>query len=53
MDKISRDFFWKKFDNIKSQPMVPWDKTCHPKKLGGLGLRKMEAINNAFLCKLM
>ena len=32
--------------------MVSWDKICHPKKLGGLGLRKMEAVNSAFMSKL-
>ena len=32
--------------------MVSWDKICHPKKSGGLGLRKMEAITSAFLSKL-
>ena len=32
--------------------MVSWDKICRPKKSGGLGLRKMKAINSAFLSKL-
>ena len=32
--------------------MVSWDKICRPKKVGGLGLRKMEAVNSAFMSKL-
>ena len=32
--------------------MVSWDKICQPKKAKGLGLRKMEAVNCAFLNKL-
>ena len=32
--------------------MVSWDKVCRPKKAGGLGLRKMEVVNSAFLKKL-
>ena len=32
--------------------MVAWDKVCQPKSLGGLGLRKTEAVNLAFQAKL-
>ena len=32
--------------------MVAWDKICQPKNLGGLGLRKTEAVNLAFQAKL-
>ena len=52
IDKISRDFFWKKSHENKGMHMVSWDKICQPKKAGGLGLRKMEAVNSAFLSKL-
>jgi len=52
IDKISREFFWKKSTSLRGLPMVSWDKICRPKKSGGLGLRKMEAINSTFLSKL-
>jgi len=52
VDKICRNFFWKKSDVNNGLPMVSWDKICRPKKAGGLGLRKMEAVNSAFLSKL-
>ena len=32
--------------------MVAWGKVCTPKKLGGLGLRKMAAVDCAYQCKL-
>jgi len=32
--------------------MIAWDKICQPKKLGGLWLKKTEAVNLAFQCKL-
>jgi len=46
IDKISRDFFWKKYVNIRGLPIVSWNKICRPKQSGGLGLRKTEAVNN-------
>jgi len=52
IDRISRNFFWQKSGDSKGLPMVSWDKICRPKKAGGLGLRKMEAVNSAFLSKL-
>ena len=51
LDRINRDFLWKKSRTKKGLPMVSWDKICGSKKIGGLGLRKTEAVNNAFLCK--
>ena len=32
--------------------MIYWDKICRPKRTGGLGLRKMAAVNSVFLSKL-
>jgi len=52
VDRICRNFFWKKADCNNGLSMVSWDKICRPKKFGGLGLRKMEAVNSAFLSKL-
>ena len=48
IDKVNRDFFWKKTGNIKGLPMISWDKIYRPKKSGGLGLRKIEAVNSIF-----
>jgi len=52
LDRIHRDFFWKTSPAAKGLPLVAWDKICRPKKLRGLGLRKIAAVNTAFLAKL-
>lgn len=30
---------------------MAWEQICSPKQYGGLGLRKMELMNKALLCK--
>jgi len=52
IDMISKDFFWKKSNGNTGLSMVSWDKVCRPKKAGRLVLRKIEAVNSAFLSKL-
>jgi len=52
IDELSRDFFWKKSVDNHGLPMISWDKVCRPKRAGGLGLRKLVAVNSAFLSKL-
>ena len=53
LDKCNREFFWKKYNIEKGMPLIAWDKVCRPKSQGGLGLRKTEAVNKAFQCKLV
>ena len=38
LDQINCDFFWKNSNSNKGIPLIAWDKICHPKKFGGLGL---------------
>ena len=52
IDRLNREFFWKKSNTEKGLPMVAWDTICRPKQRGGLGLRKTVAVNNAYQCKL-
>jgi len=51
IDRINRNFFWNKIDPNKVLPMAFLNKICRPTQLGGLGLRKTEAVNSAFLRK--
>jgi len=48
LDRINRDFLWKKSNTEKGLHLIAWDKICMPKVKGGLGLRKAKAINKAF-----
>jgi len=43
-----RNFFLENIEHNKAVPMVSWDKIFRPKKVGGLGLLKIEAINDSF-----
>jgi len=52
IDRVGREFFWKKNNTEKGLPLVAWDKVCRPKEYGGLGLRKTAEVNQAFQSKL-
>ena len=52
IDKINRQFFWKRFNTDSGLPLVGWDKICRPKQEGGIGLHKISAINLAYQAKL-
>lgn len=53
LDKINRIFFWNKEQDKKGMNMVSWNKICMPQNLGGVGLRKAEAVNKAMQMKLL
>jgi len=52
IDRVSREFFWKKNNTEKGLLLVAWDKICQPKQNGGIGLRKTVAVNRAYQSKL-
>ncbi|KAK2640989.1 hypothetical protein Ddye_022752 [Dipteronia dyeriana] len=45
LDKINRDFLWGSNLDKRKIHLVKWDTMCLPKKLGGLGIRKMKWMN--------
>ncbi|KAK9749825.1 hypothetical protein RND81_02G153300 [Saponaria officinalis] len=51
IDAICRKFLWHGNDSKESPPLVAWDTICQPKRLGGLGLKKLHLWNIAALGK--
>ena len=50
--KSTRRFGWKPKSQGHFLTWRAWDKLCHPRSLGGLGLKKAKEINNALIAKL-
>ncbi|KAF6149802.1 hypothetical protein GIB67_017535 [Kingdonia uniflora] len=50
-DTIIRNFIWTGDPTKRRAIILKWDKVCKPTK-GGLGIRSLNEINNAMLCKL-
>jgi len=44
LDKLSREFLWKKSNTEKGLPLISWNKVYMLKDKGGLGLRKTEVM---------
>jgi len=49
LGKLHKNF---KPNTEQGLPLIAWDKLCGPKTKGGLGLCKIEAVSQAFQCKL-
>lgn len=52
METMHRSFVWGDGPNVRKPRLISWDVICLPRDLGGLGLRKYEVMNEAFLLKL-
>nr|KYP63364.1 Putative ribonuclease H protein At1g65750 family [Cajanus cajan] len=51
VDKICKRFLWGDGNRIHHPHAINWKTICLPKANGGLGLRKMRDMNNAFMMK--
>jgi hypothetical protein len=49
--RIQSDFLWGSRGGRKRISWVKWDTVCKPKKLGGLGVRDVRAVNISLLAK--
>lgn len=49
LDKLMRNFLWSASEAKLKANLVNWDSVCKPKSEGGLGLRKMQDLNDACL----
>jgi hypothetical protein len=52
IQKMQRNFIWGDTAQKRRFHAVGWQKVTTPKWAGGLGLRKLEIMNKACLCKL-
>lgn len=53
IDKIQRNFLWSGMEKKKRMALIVWDKVYKPIKKGGLGLRKVNEMNDFLLAKLI
>lgn len=51
MEKLQRDFLWRRGREESGIHLVAWDRICSPKRMGGCGLHTLHAMNQALLCK--
>lgn len=51
LEGLIRKFLWGGNGDVRKLHWVGWDKVSRPIKSGGLGIRKLEDTNNAFLVK--
>ncbi|CAJ2645411.1 unnamed protein product [Trifolium pratense] len=52
IQKIQRNFIWGDTENVRRYHAVRWSVVTMPKDMGGLGLRRLDAMNKACLLKL-
>ncbi|MCH83533.1 putative ribonuclease H protein, partial [Trifolium medium] len=52
IQRIQRQFIWGDTEQKRRYHAISWDKITVPKWLGGLGIRKLERMNQACLLKL-
>jgi hypothetical protein len=50
--RLQRNFIWGETDNARKYHAVGWDVVTTPKRMGGLGLRRLDVMNQACLLKL-
>lgn len=52
IERITRDFIWGATNESRKCNLVAWDVVTRDKEHGGLGIKKLEHMNLAFLAKL-
>jgi hypothetical protein len=49
--RLQREFLWGGRGGRKKINWIKWEVVCQPKRLGGLGVRDIRAVNMSFLAK--
>lgn len=50
LEKIQRDFLWRR-NKEEGLHLVAWGRVCTPKERGKTGIRRLQDMNQALLCK--
>ncbi|PNY12420.1 ribonuclease H [Trifolium pratense] len=53
IERLQRQFIWGDTDQKRRHHAIGWEKLTVPKRMGGLGFRKLETMNKACLLKLV
>ncbi|KAL4322447.1 hypothetical protein AHAS_Ahas14G0211400 [Arachis hypogaea] len=53
IEKMQRGFIWGDIETQRKFHAIGWKTLCSPKHEGGLGLRKLSVMNDAFLMKII
>ncbi|KAK4282627.1 hypothetical protein QN277_013982 [Acacia crassicarpa] len=51
MERMQRDFIWGDTENRRKHHAISWEIVTSPKADGGLGLKRLEIMNDSFLAK--
>lgn len=51
IESLCRRFLWTGGTEISKKALIAWDRLCHPKSAGGLGLLDIYAWNRAAIYK--
>lgn len=51
LEKLHQNFFWGDSDRKRTTHVLGWDQICHPRNMGGLGLRAVPTSNAVMLVK--
>lgn len=52
IDTCLKKFLWNASNNSNKKSPIKWEKVCTPKEFGGLGIRNLKLLNQAFIIKL-
>ena len=51
LERIQKDFLWGDLGDKSKIHLVKWSNVCKAKIFGGLGIRRLQCLNQAFLGK--
>lgn len=53
IEREQRKFIWGEKEGERKRHAIAWNQLCQPKEEGGLGIKRLKDMNDAFLTKLL